>query len=41
MVSQPHGDVDKVDKEVLAAARDLVGSHFPAATSAILVSDSS
>ena len=36
MVAQPDRDGDKVDKEVLAAARDLVASRFPSATSAIL-----
>jgi hypothetical protein len=36
MVSQPDQDVDKVDREVLVAAGDLVASRFPGATSAIL-----
>ena len=36
MPSQPDGDLDKVYGEVLAAARELVLSRFPAATSVIL-----
>ena len=36
MPSQPDGDVDEVDREVLTAARELVASRFPAATSVIL-----
>jgi hypothetical protein len=36
MVSQPERNVDKVDEEVLAAARDLVASRLPTATSVIL-----
>ena len=40
MVSQPDRDTDKVDKEVLATARELVSSRFPAATSAILAESS-
>ncbi len=36
MPSRPDGDVAKVDQEVLTAARELISSRFPAATSAIL-----
>ena len=40
MVSQPDRDVDKVDKDILAAARDLIASRFPSASSAILAESS-
>lgn len=36
MPSRPDGDVGQVDQEVLAAARELVSSRHPVATSAIL-----